>query len=218
MALSAGSAKKGRTTSRLLNRLSHDLANETTDTDVGTAATGDLLLGIDISDDYGVKYFDAADIAVIMGTTQADQTKLNDITASAAEINMAADSSANYESVTGANVLTAAESGKTIILNSATAFETTLPAKAAGLRFDFWCGAAEVTGGNHTIIVNAADDDTLFGSINAAGAVVVCDTKATITLVADKFTAGDRVSVFNDGTNWYVDGNIAIAAGVTFDT
>ena len=125
-----------------------------------------------------------------------------EVTATAAELNMAADSSANYEIVTTTNVLTAAESGKTIILNSATAFVTTLPAKAAGLRFDFWCGAAEVTGGNHTIVVNAADDDTLFGSVNCAGAVVVCDTKASINLIADKFTAGDRITVFNDGTNW----------------
>lgn len=269
MALSADSAIVGATTSRLLNKLAYDVANKATD--VTTAATGDVLLGVDISADYEIKYFDAANLAEIMGTTQADQTKLNAITATAAEINyldiatlgtgaaskavvldtgddytwpatgiltygvlkdpagttlgataaelnMAADQSANYEIVTGGNVVTASESGKTFILNSTTAFATTLPAKAAGLRFDFWCGPLEVTGGNHTIIVNAADDDTFFGSINCAGAVVVCDTKATITLVADKFTAGDRVTVFNDGTNWYVDGNIAIAAGCTFDT
>ena len=141
-----------------------------------------------------------------------------DVTATAAEINTAADQSANFENVITTNVLTASESGKTIILNATAGFVTTLPAKQAGLRFKFWCGAAEVTASNHTIIVNASDDDTFFGSAVAAGVVVVCDTKATITLVADKFVAGDYMEVYNDGTNWYVFGSTAIAAGVTFDT
>ncbi len=124
----------------------------------------------------------------------------------------------NIELVTSTNVLTSAESGKVLVLNSATAFVTTLPAKEAGVSFKFICGANEVTGGNHTIIVNAADDDTLFGQVQLAGAVLACDTKATITLVADKFVAGDWIEVINDGVNWYVKGQVVTAAGVTFDT
>ena len=43
------------------------------------------------------------------------------ITATASEINQHCDESANVETVTTTNVITAAESGKTFILNSATA-------------------------------------------------------------------------------------------------
>lgn len=105
MALSAGSAIKGATTSRILNKLAYAIANKASD--VTTAATGDVLVGVDISDDYAVKYFDAANIAEVMGTTQADQTKLNSITASAAEINNAADVSARVEEHTASGAVTA---------------------------------------------------------------------------------------------------------------
>ena len=60
------------------------------------------------------------------------------------------------EIVTTTNVITREESGKTFILNSATAFVTTLPAVEAGLEFTFIAGATQVTGGNHTIVPNAS--------------------------------------------------------------
>jgi len=140
------------------------------------------------------------------------------VTASAAEINAAADTSSNVELVTTTNVLTAEESGKTLVLNSATAFVTTLPVVASGLRYKIYCGAAEVTGGNHTVVPNAANDNTVFGQCIAAGVVVAADAEGSINLIADKFTAGDYIEVFCDGTNWYVSGMVAIAEGCTFTT
>jgi len=141
-----------------------------------------------------------------------------EVTATAAEINLAADSSANTEVVTTTNVLTAAESGKTIILNSATAFVTTLPAKAAGLRFTFIAGATQVTGGNHTIVPNASDDNTIYGGAIVAGAEVAASAEGSINWIADTILPGDIISVFNDGTNWYVDGRATASGAVTFTT
>jgi hypothetical protein len=122
------------------------------------------------------------------------------------------------EVVTTTNTLTAAESGRTYILNSATAFVTTLPVAAAGLRFKFYCGATEVTGGNHTIVPNSADDNEVHGQCIVAGAVVAAADEGSINLIADKFIQGDWVEVFSDGTSWYVSGQVVTSAGCTFTT
>lgn len=73
MALSAGSGIVNDQ-SRLLNRLAYDFANKAAD--ITTAATGDLIPFIDISDNYRIKYADAANVFELMA-----------ITASAAELN-----------------------------------------------------------------------------------------------------------------------------------
>jgi hypothetical protein len=143
---------------------------------------------------------------------------LTDYTGTAAELNMAADESANTEVVTTTNVILAAESGSTFILDSATAFVTTLPAKAAGLRFNFYAGATQVTGGNHTIVPNASDDNTIFGQATVAGLVVLATVEGSINWVADTILPGDWIQLFNDGTNWYVTGQVQVSGGVTFTT
>lgn len=76
MPLSAGSGV-GQGRSRLLNRLSYDVANKADD--ITTAATGDRLLMIDVSDNYLVKYADAANVNELLG-----------FTTSAAEVNVLA--------------------------------------------------------------------------------------------------------------------------------
>lgn len=151
----------------------------------------------------------------------ATSTEINLIdgyTGTTEELNMAADSSANTENVITTNVLTAAESGKTLVLNSATAFVTTLPAKAAGLRFKFYVGATIVTGGNHTIVMDAADDNTIFGQAVVAGVVLLATVEGSVNLIADLTLPGDWLEFFNDGTNWYVSGQIQTASGLTFTT
>ncbi len=160
---------------------------------------------------------EAFKVADIDGTASIyiDGTK---ITATPAELNLAADSSASIEVVTTTNVLLATESGKTLIVNSATAFVSTLPAVAAGLRFRFVCGATGVTGGNHTIVPNASDDNTIYGQAQVAGALVAAAAEGSINLIADKFIAGDYVDVISDGTNWYVSGMTVTTAGCTFTT
>lgn len=151
-------------------------------------------------------------------STAAELNILDGVTANAAELNMAADSSANTEVVTAANVIAAAESGSTFILNSATAFASTLPVVAAGLRFRFIVGATIVTGGNHTIVPNAADDNTIYGGAVVAGAEVAASAEGSINLIADLTLPGDQLDVFCDGTNWYVNGHFVTASSLTFTT
>jgi hypothetical protein len=126
------------------------------------------------------------------------------------------------EVVTAANVIAAAENGSTFILNSATSIISTLPAKAAGLRFRFIVGPLGVANGqNHTIIVNAANDDTLFGGAVVAGVHVGCSAQATINVVGTSGTTalpGDWIEVFNDGTNWNVNARSTTAGSITFTT
>ena len=122
----------------------------------------------------------------------------------------------------GATILTttktvlASESGKTFILNSATAFVTTLPAVAAGLEYTFIAGATQVTGGNHTIV--PTDDDTIYGEYLVAGLTVPASAEGSINWVADTILPGDRVNVVCDGTNWYVSGAAAASGAITFTT
>jgi len=137
-------------------------------------------------------------------------------TATAAELNMAADSSANTELVTTTNAIAAAESGTTYVFNTATAFVTTLPALAKGLRYTFYAGATEVTGGNHTIV--PTEDNTIHGQCTVAGALIAAADEGSINLVADKFIQGDWVSVFSDGVGWYVSGQVVTSGGCTFTT
>jgi hypothetical protein len=171
--------------------------------------------GVPASGDYNVRW-DAS----TGGPVKIDATSLTDTvgtTATADELNMAADSSANTELVTTTNVLTAAESGATLVFNTATAFVTTLPALAKGVRYKFYAGATEVTGGNHTIACTN-NDNTIHGQCTVAGALVAAADEGVINLVADKFLQGDWIEVFCDGVGWYVSGQVVTSGGCTFTT
>ena len=121
------------------------------------------------------------------------------------------------EVVTTTNVITAAESGRTFVLNSATAFVSTLPAKAAGLRYRFYAGATQVTGGNHTVVCTN-NDNTMYGSVTVAGVVVAGTVEGSVNFVADTMLPGDWCEVFNDGTNWYISGQATASGAITLTT
>lgn len=120
---------------------------------------------------------------------------------------------AAIEVLTAAKTITAAESGKTFILNSGTAFITTLPSPAAGLHFKFVVGATPPSGGNHTV-VTASNATIIQGSVEVAGAVVVGADEDTISFV-DGGNSGDWAYVISDGTNWYVSGMAAATGKLT---
>lgn len=155
-------------------------------------------------------------------SSAAELNIMDGVTATAAEINQHCDESANVEVVTTTNVITAAESGKTFFLNSATGFVSTLPAPAAGLRYSFIVGATPPTSGDHTVTTNGSSnvvfgagftstiDDTVDGAIGA--------TNDTISFVASTAVSGDRMDVISDGTNWYAFGGASVAAAITFTT
>jgi hypothetical protein len=117
---------------------------------------------------------------------------------------------------TVASSLTAADSGKTIFLDSATEFVTTLPLPAAGLRFTFIVKAAPV-GTAYTVVTKNSANIIKGQQYNAAG--VAGDTGTaddTITFVASSSVAGDRVELISDGTSWFAYAFCTLAASITF--
>lgn len=123
---------------------------------------------------------------------------------------------ATIATLTAASTLTAAQSGSTFFLNSATEFATTLPAPAAGLAYEFIVKAAP-SGASYTIVTASSANIIKGQAVNAAGAAGDTGTADdTISFVDGQAVAGDKVSVISDGTYWYAYGVSAVAAGITF--
>lgn len=140
------------------------------------------------------------------------------VTATAAEINQAADNSANCEVVTATNVITAAESGATFFLNSATEFASTLPAPALGLRYKFIVAAAP-SGASYTVLTNASAN-VIIGGINELEVDTGDDgpysnAADTITFVDSVSVVGDWCEVISDGTSWFLTGQANADGGIT---
>jgi hypothetical protein len=125
----------------------------------------------------------------------------------------------DYEDTTAVNTLIYTECGKTIWLNSATEFATTLPAVTdlGGCKFKFIVKAAPV-GTAYTIVTNGGSN-LIDGIVVVNGASVSCVDEDTLTFTASAAISGDWVEVVTDGTNWYVEGTgnaaTAIACSAT---
>ncbi len=140
---------------------------------------------------------------------------LDGLTATTDEINANCD--VRTEAVTTTNVITAAETGTHFILNTATAFVSTLPAPAAGLEFWFHVGATAPTT-THTVVTDSSDN-IIVGNIcspeDAAGSVAVVQDADTISFVASLALHGDFAHLWCDGTNWFLNGMCAVQDGMT---
>lgn len=154
-----------------------------------------------------VKGFATARTAPIYVDADDNRVKVVPAGSGVAEIVLQETSGAGVaEVVTAANVLTAAESGRTFFLNSATEFASTLPDPALGLRFTFIVAAAP-SGASYTIAAGSAiiHGIVLSKDVNSAtdsGATAGTPVQ-TITLVDAKAQIGDKVVIESDGTNWY---------------
>jgi hypothetical protein len=153
----------------------------------------------------------AIDISV--GTLSINGTE---VTATAAELNMAADNSANVETVITTNVISASESGKTFFLDLVDGFASTLPAPAAGLRYTFIVKTAPTTA--YTVATNSAAQ-ILAGQVYcSAGTDEDSETgvtATTITFVANTAVIGDSCEVISDGTSWYAKAFCNATGGIT---
>lgn len=125
------------------------------------------------------------------------------------------------ETVTAANVITAAESGKTFFLSSATEFASTLPAVAAGLRFTFIVAAAP-SGASYTIVTDGSANVIVGHVLSSQDAGGSADSETsggdTISFVDSKAVVGDRVDVISDGTSWFARGTCKVFDGITITT
>ena len=123
------------------------------------------------------------------------------------------------EVVSATNAITAAESGTTFFLNSATEFASTLPAPAAGLRFDFIVTAAP-SGASYTVVTEGgcqilAGHVLTSGFADSGSDVETAATGTTITFVDGVSVVGDRATVISDGTSWFASCITAVEAGIT---
>jgi len=144
------------------------------------------------------------------------------IAATAAEINQYCDESAKTEVVITTNVLTAAESGKTLFIDLAAGFVHTLPAAALGLNFKFFVKTALT--GSATIVTDSSAN-VILGQIYTTDVNSATDPDFeptpggdTITLVLNKAIAGDSVEVWCDGTNWYARCFCSVFDAITITT
>jgi len=126
------------------------------------------------------------------------------------------------ETVTATNILTNAECGKVMFLNSETEFQTTLPAVStvsAGCEFEFYIAGAP-SGASYTILTGNSDEDVLIGGIvereTDTGDDGPYDASAdTITFVDGTSVVGDTVRMVSDGSYFYVTGVSNADGGVT---
>ena len=124
--------------------------------------------------------------------------------------------------LTAASTLTAAQSGTTFFLNSATEFATTLPAPAAGLVYTFIVKAAP-SGASYTI-VTASSANIIKGQVYTVDVNSATDPDFetsggdTISLVDAKAVAGDQVDLVCDGTNWFMQGFCSVFDAITVTT
>lgn len=180
----------GQTTSRLLNRLTYDMANKAAD--ISTATTSDRIPIEDVSDDSEIKWGDGANIWEMIGST-ATVTELNTsvagLLATTAEINRAADVSTRMIAAGGTLTLTvAAHEGKIIALDTAAGSVVTLPASSgSGAVFRFLV-TVTATSNSHVIkVANATDEFRGFVVQDASEATApniwwAADNDDTITL------------------------------------
>jgi hypothetical protein len=150
---------------------------------------------------------------VSIGDTGRNSARVRNVRTLAEKVQKPSDT----EAVTTTNVITAAESGTRFVLNSATAFVSTLPTPAAGLEYWFYIGATEPTT-SHTV-VTASSANIIVGNVvspeDALGSVATVTDADTVTFVANKAVHGDYVHVWSDGTNWYLDGMCKVQDGIT---
>jgi hypothetical protein len=173
--------------------------------------------------EFGIKATDnAADHEILLTNASHGQATVHSIPdpgASTANIDVSGAAQVHKtEAVTTTNVITASESGTRFILNTVTAFVSTLPAPAANLEYWFYIGATEPTT-THTVVTNASAN-IIVGNIsspdlNAASDVSTVTDADTISFIASKAVHGDYAHVWSDGTNWYLDGMCKAFDGMT---
>ena len=120
------------------------------------------------------------------------------------------DAATDQKAVTVDTTLTASDSGKTILLD-AVGEAILLPAPIAGVNYKFLVSAAVITS-SWTV---AATGAIIYGSVTEAGLVQLASAETTITIVFTKAIQGDWFTLESDGTNWYVAGQLSVAASFT---
>lgn len=123
------------------------------------------------------------------------------------------DSPARVTTLTGAKTVTEAESGTEFVFGAATGAAVTLPAPKPGLNYKFTTGLAF---GTSSWTITTADSATIIqGHVLVNDAHVPGANEHTITFVHTADSLGDYVSMWSDGTNWYIEGSADVTGAIT---
>ena len=127
----------------------------------------------------------------------------------------------NLQDIAAAYTVLPGDSGKTFMVNQASAFAIDSPNAATAL--DGFRSALIVgTLGAHAVTINAttADGDSMHGhgidGEDGAAQTVSEGTGFDVVTLASGATKGDRVQLVSDGTSWYVFSLAADKAHITF--
>ena len=125
------------------------------------------------------------------------------------------------EDLTEASTLTTSDCGKTLLLNSATEFATTLPTPTSGCKLKFIVKAAPASA-SYTV-VTASSGNVIIGGINELETDTgddgpYDDNADTITFADGVAVVGDEVEMNSDGTSWYINGQAKADGGITLST
>ena len=109
--------------------------------------------------------------------------------------------------LTSDTTLTAADSGKVIVMDTTAQVDVTLPAVTeAGLNFKFCLKNSD------TESDIAATTSCILGAMAAEGGTGISMAGQTI-VISTNAVAGDWLELVSDGTNWYASGYTAHATG-----
>jgi hypothetical protein len=121
------------------------------------------------------------------------------------------------ETIQGGKNLLETDSGKVFFLTQSAAITLPTPADAgAGWKADFIVSVAPATAPGYFISTSDATG-VIHGNVISAGANEGTSGTAitAITFVDGEAGVGDKVSLLSDGTNFYLDGFVSGAAGLT---
>jgi len=121
-----------------------------------------------------------------------------------------------FAALSSATTLLRRDSGKTIVLDSATGFAVTLPAAESGLKFSVVVGDTPPTSGNHTLV--SAETANIYGNLIVNGAKVPAVDEDNIAFVASNAVQGDQIELVSDGTDWYLTGTGNAVGSITANT
>jgi len=148
-----------------------------------------------------------------------------EITATAAELNLAADISARGPVVipdgTTYAVLATNSGRKHIVSELASTCTITLPAAAAGLEFEFWPGGAAADAQDWVFVPTAGFfiGGLLHADVGGTTAALYSDGNSNDVFTVVTPAAGTNIKFISDGTNWYVNGTLSSATiGTMADT
>lgn len=116
---------------------------------------------------------------------------------------------ASASSTSATIVLTAAQSGRTVVIET-TGAAYTLPAVTnTGATYKFYVGVNFST----NAVITSAEGDNISGGLQVNSLPIPCVDEDFITFVADGEIVGDYVELTSIGTGWLITGSSIVASG-----